>query len=289
MNTTHNHRADNGRTDHRPILILGANGTTGRRVAANLAGRPLRHGSRRGVPPFEWNDESTWPGVVDGIGAAYLVYSPDLAAPGATRAVDRFATLAAAGGTERLVLLSGRGEPEAQRAEAAFVAAAELAGAQWTVVRCSWFAQNFSEGFFASMVEAGLIALPHLDIGEPFVDADDIAAVVTAALTEPGHHGRVYELTGPALMTFAQAAAELAVASGRQVEFATVSADEFVLAAVADGMAVEEAEALVDLFDTVLDGRNAQVTDGVHLALDRPARSFADFAAVAYSSREVRR
>ena len=104
------------------------------------------------------------------------------------------------------MLLSGRGEEEAQRAEAELRAS----GADWTIVRCSWFSQNFSEDHLREPVLAGEVALPVGDVPEPFVDADDIADVAVAALTEDGHAGELYELTGPRLLTFADAVGEIA-------------------------------------------------------------------------------
>jgi uncharacterized protein YbjT (DUF2867 family) len=170
-------------------LVLGAQGTTGRRVAERLAARGVatRLGSRSGLPPFDWADERTWPAVLDGVSAAYLVYYPDLVAPEALERVGGFAASAAKAGAERLVLLSGRGEAAAQQAEQAVMAA----GASWTIVRSAFFAQNFSEKGFEEFIRAGTVALPAPEVGEPFVDADDIADVVVAALTEDGHAGQI--------------------------------------------------------------------------------------------------
>ena len=184
-------------------LVLGGTGKTGRRVVERLAGRgvPTRVASRTGDPPFGWGDKSTWDAVLEGVTAAYISYAPDLAIPGAAAAIRAFAERAVAHGVRRLVLLSGRGEEEAQECELII----QRADIDWTVVRCSWFSQNFSEGEFLDMVLAGEIALPAGEVGEPFVDADDIADVAVAALTEDGHAGQVYELTGPRLLTFAGA------------------------------------------------------------------------------------
>jgi uncharacterized protein YbjT (DUF2867 family) len=268
-------------TDRHETLLLAGTGTTGRRVASRLhrLGRPARVVSRRTAPRFDWNEPSTWPAAVDGVDAAYVVYTPDLAFPGAVDAVGELTALATAAGVGRVVLLSGRGEPEAQRAEAALASAAAAAAASWTVVRCSWFAQNFSESFLLPFVLDGEIALPAADVPEPFVDADDIADVVTAALTEDGHAGQVYELTGPAALTFGEVARLLSAASGRPVRYRPVSTDEFVAAAVGAGVSAEAADGLAALFTKILDGRNRDPADGVRHALGRPARSFAQFAA----------
>src|SRR5262245_58280590 len=213
--------ADMTITKHQPTLVLGATGKTGRRVHQRLTAldRPTRIGSRRGQPPFAWDDASTWPSVLDGVGAVYLVYSPDLAVPGAADAVGAFADLAVARDVTRIVLLSGRGEPEAEAAEDA----ARSSGADLTVVRATWFAQNFSENYWVDYVQAGVVALPAGEVPEPFVDADDIADVAVAALTEDGHSGQLYDLTGPRLLTFAEAVAEIAAATGRPIRFEAVS------------------------------------------------------------------
>jgi uncharacterized protein YbjT (DUF2867 family) len=175
---------------------------------------------------------------------------------------------------QRLVLLSGRGEAEAQACEGIV----KESGADWTVVRASWFNQNFSEGAFADMVRAGQIALPAGDTAEPFVDVEDIADVAVAALTEPGHVGEVYEVTGPRLMTFAGAAGELSRVMGRDIAYVEVPHDTFVAGAGESG-APEEVVWLLDyLFTTVLDGRNAHLSDGVERALGRPPRDFSDYA-----------
>jgi uncharacterized protein YbjT (DUF2867 family) len=264
-------------TDPSPILVLGANGTTGRRVASRLVARgvPVRAGSRAGTPPFEWADERTWPAAVQGVAAAYIVYYPDLVAPEALDRVRRLATLAASSGVGRLVLLSGRGEKAAQQAEEAVMAA----GTAWTVVRSAFFAQNFSEKGFEDLVRSGMVALPAPETGEPFVDVDDIADVVVAALTEDGHAGEVYEVTGPRLLRFEEAVAEVAAAAGRRVDYRRVGAEEFVAMLVGQGLPEEDARVFAEIFGTVLDGRNAHLTDGVQRALGRPPRDFADYAA----------
>ncbi len=170
---------------------------------------PTRVASRAGDPPFDWGDQSTWDAVLDGVTAAYISYAPDLAIPGATDAVRAFVERAVERGVRRLVLLSGRGEEEAQECELII----QRPDIEWTVVRCSWFSQNFTEGEFLDMVLAGEIALPAGEVREPFIDADDIADVAVAALTEDGQVGQIYELTGPRLLTFAEAVDEIARAA----------------------------------------------------------------------------
>jgi uncharacterized protein YbjT (DUF2867 family) len=260
-------------------LVLGGTGKSGRRVAERLwaRGLPVAIGSRSGTPPFDWEDRATWAPALRGARAAYVSYYPDLAAPGAPEAVGALAAEAAAAGVERLVLLSGRGEEEAQRSEAA----AAGPGVELTVVRASWFAQNFSEGHLLEPVLAGELALPVGDVPEPFIDVDDIADVAVAALTEDGHAGRVHEVTGPRALTFAEAAAEIGRAAGREVRFARVPMDDYGAAMAAEGAPAEVVELTSYLFTEVMDGRNARTADGVREALGREPRDFADWARAA--------
>jgi uncharacterized protein YbjT (DUF2867 family) len=185
-----------------------------------------------------------------------------------------------ASGVRRLVLLSGRGEEQAWPSEDAV----RDAGAEWTILRASWFAQNFSEHFLLEAVRAGVIALPAGDVAEPFIDVDDIADIAVAALPADGHAGKAYEVTGPRLLTFADVAAELTVATGREIRYVAVSPAEFRLLAVEQGVPPDEVEELTELFGRTLDGRNAVLTDGVRQALGRPAREFADYARAAAAS-----
>ncbi|WP_017575891.1 SDR family oxidoreductase [Nocardiopsis kunsanensis] len=256
----------------RPTLVTGGTGKTGRRVAERLheLGHPVRVGSRSGTPPFSWEDPATWEPALEGVGDLYLSYQPDLAVPGAPESVGRFARAAADLGVRRIVLLSGRGEEGALAAERAVAGA----GAEWTVVRCSFFAQNFSESFLLPQVLAGELALPVGGVREPFVDAGDIADVAVAALTGKGHAGVVHEVTGPRALSFADAAAELSAATGRTVRYTDLTHEEFAAALAEEGLPPE----LGDLFSVLLDGRNTHTADGVQEALGRPPKDFAVFA-----------
>jgi uncharacterized protein YbjT (DUF2867 family) len=264
-----------------PILVVGGTGKTGRRVVDRLLARdvPVRIGSRSGATRFDWEDSSTWLPALRGASAAYITYYPDIAVPGASAAIEAFAALAVRHGVQRLVLLSGRGEEEAQHAEQIL----QRWTSRWTIVRASWMCQNFDEGAFLELVRSGEIALPAGDVPEPFVDADDIADVAAAALLGDGHEGRVYEVTGPRMLTFAQAIAEIGQACGRDLRYVPVTIDAFVQAAYQD-MPDDVAAFLGYLFGEVLDGRNAHLTDGVQQALGRPPRDFADYARAAAGS-----
>jgi uncharacterized protein YbjT (DUF2867 family) len=264
-------------TTQQPILVLGGTGKTGRRVVQRLRarGRPARVGTPSGTPPFDWTDQATWPVALDGVGSVYVTYYPDLAVPGAAEQVGAFADLAVTRGVRRLVLLSGRGEAGAQAGEQALRAS----GADWTIVRSAFMAQNFTESFVLEPVRAGEVAFPAAqDLAEPFIDADDIAEVAVAALTTDGHVGQLYEVTGPRLLGWAQAVAEIAAAVGRPIRYRPVSLEAYAALLLEGQVPAEVVKMLTDVFTEVLDGRNAYVSDGVQRALGRPPRDFADFA-----------
>jgi uncharacterized protein YbjT (DUF2867 family) len=262
-----------------PILIIGGAGKTGLRVNTLLQARglPTRAVSRSTPIPFDWTRPETWAPALDGVSKAYVTFQPDLAVPGAAEAIAELSGMAQEKGLERVVLLSGRGEPGAQRAEAAL----QQSGAPWTIVRASWFNQNFSEGYLVDGVLAGEIALPASPTPEPFIDVDDIADVVVAALTDDRHANRLYEVTGPRALTFAEAVAEIAAATGRPIRYSQISFGDFADGSRAAGVPDDVIELLEELFTVVLDGRNSQMMHGVEEALGRPARDFADYARAA--------
>lgn len=258
-----------------PILVIGSTGKTRRRLAERLAVRnlPLRLGSRSGTPPFDWGDRTTWATALQGVKASYVTFYPDLAVPGAPEAIQSFTDLAVSRGVQRLVLLSGRGEPEAQQYEDIV----RKSGIEWTLLRASWFAQNFSEGHFREPILAGDVALPVGNIGEPFVDVDDIADIAVAALTEDRHVGQLYEVTGPRLWTFKEAIAEIARATQRTIQFTQISIADYTAALEQAQVDAESIGLIKYLFTEIFDGRNASVKDGVNRALGRPPRDFSEY------------
>jgi uncharacterized protein YbjT (DUF2867 family) len=262
-------------TAKHPTLILGGTGKIGRRLAERLTARglPVRIGSRSGAPSFDWENNATWAPAMQGVGAVYISYYPDLSVPGAAEAVGSLANLAVQNGIKRLVLLSGRGETEAQRAEEMLKAS----GADWTILRCAWFAQNFSESFLLNPLLEGEVQLPVGNVGEPFVDADDIADAAVTALTQQGHVGQLYELTGPRLLSFADAIAEIGKAAGRDIRFKQISHAEFAAAIAAHELPAEFAWLLNELFTEVLDGRNEALADGVQRVLGRAPKDFSAY------------
>ena len=258
-------------------LLLGGTGNTGRRVRDLLAARSLPHPTLS-RPAFDWADPATWSSVEVGADSAFLTYAPDIAFPGAAEAVAEVADRLLRGGLRRLVLLTGRGEPEALRAERLVARLADEHGAGWAVVRCSFFMQNFSEGLFAGSVADGELAFIADRVREPFVDLDDVAEVVVGILTGDVPDRQVHELTGPELLTFAEAVDAIAEATGRPVTYRHLTVPDLVTGLVDQGLPHADAAGLAQLLAEVLDGHNEHLTSGVRRALGREPRRFADFA-----------
>ncbi|WP_369190713.1 NmrA family transcriptional regulator [Streptomyces sp. R08] len=257
------------------IVVTGATGRTGRRVAeaAREAGLTVREATRaRG---FDWAERSTWADTLRGADAAYLVYPSDVGAPDAGRAVGLLAQEAVGLGVRRLVLLSSRGEERARPTEEAF----RGSGADWTVVRASWFAQNFSEGpLVEGFRESGELVFPGGSVREPFVDVRDIADVVVAVVTGGERYvGRAVTVSGPRLLTFGEAVGEIGAVTGRELTYRAVSARQYGDVLAGFGVPAEEVEFLVELFESLLDGRNSYLSEGVQEVLGREPRDFSEF------------
>lgn len=257
-------------------LVIGANGKTGRRVAERLweKGVSVRSVSRSTEVPFDWANQSTWAAALDGIDSAYVSYQPDLALPGAVDAIRAFLLAAKKADVKHVVLLSGRGEEEAEIAEKVL----QDSGLDWTVLRASWFMQNFSENYMRDELLSGSLTLPVGPTKEPFIDVDDIADVAVAALTETGHRNKLYELTGPELFSFSDAVSEIARATDKDLSFNSVSYADYEAALREQALPEDVITLLRYLFVELFDGRNASVAHGVEEALGRKPRRFADFA-----------
>lgn len=262
-------------------LVINSTGKIGSRVLAALKaqGAPHRGVSRRTETPFDWQDEATWASALAGGKTAFISFVPDLAAAGALPIMERFVAAARATGLSRLVLLTGRGEISAVAAENLI----RESGLAWTIVRAAWFNQNFSEGHLLESVLEGHLYMPAADRKEPFVDAADIADVAVAALLDDRHNGQTYDVTGPALLSFTQAAALLSEAAGRPYQYIPVTLDQF-HAGLVESLGQEMADLLRIIADETLDGRNAWVGDGVQRALGRAPRDFAAFTREAAAS-----
>ena len=260
----------------KPIFVSAGTGKVGKRIVQNLqdAGYSVRIGSRTAEPAFDWEKRSTWAPALAGARAAFVSYVPDLAVPGATSDIEAFCQVAEQVGVEHLVLLSGRGETEAQHCERIV----QESGLNWTICRSGWFMQNLSEAFMRDMVLSGTIALPAGSIQEPFIDCDDIAEVASAALMNDEHYGQLYDLTGPELINYADIAKILSSELDYPVAYQPLEIEHFVSALAAQNVPENYQWLLRYLFTEVFDGRNAYLGDGVQRALGREPRSFASFA-----------
>lgn len=258
------------------ILILGGTGKTGRRVAEKLkllGYSNIRIGSRKESPAFDWENQDTWLDVLEGIETVYITFQPDLAIPSAVETIKKFTSLATNNGITKMILLSGRGEKEAQVCEKIVMSTA----INWTIVRASWFNQNFSESVFLEPILNGFVALPRAEAFEPFTDADDIADVVVEAIINDKHKGQIYELTGPRLLTFPQVIEEISKATGRNIEFQSLTLDENVKLLKEYKLPDDYIWLVNYLFTEVLDGRNASVTNDIEKVLGRKAKDFTEF------------
>ncbi|WP_090934606.1 NAD(P)H-binding protein [Nonomuraea jiangxiensis] len=266
-----------------PILVTGATGKSGRRVVNQLRARglPVRAAARSGRHVFDWTDRGTWDAALEGVRSVYIVQLDG------TKLVRPFVERAVRHGVRRIVLASGRGIdlPDYAKDSSGILeglldseAAVRESGLEWTISRPGWFAQNFSEGFFADAVRAGELRLPAGDGAASFVDAEDIAAVVVAALTEDRHAGQIYELSGPRAVTLTEAVATISKATGRDIRYVPLSVADYVAELVLQGLPPADAEAFADVIAPLREGRDEYVSDGVRRALGRPPRTFAEFA-----------
>jgi uncharacterized protein YbjT (DUF2867 family) len=259
------------------ILVIGGTGKTGRRVVEQLQKKGIepRIGSRSATPGFDWDDKDTWVDALDGIERVYVTYYPDLAVPGAKKAIESLTYLAKELGVKKMVLLSGKGETEAEACEKIVMDS----GVEYTIVRASWFNQNWSESFFLEPILSGEVALPMSNVLIPFVDADDIAEVAATVLMEDRYNGQVIEVTGPELITFKDIAHIIAKVSNRNLNFYDITLDQYT-----EGMKQmqipEDVVWLIEyLFSHVLTNPdNQKITNDIEKVLGRKAKTFLEYA-----------
>ena len=259
------------------ILVIGGTGKTGRKVVEGLKqrGQNVRVGARSHTPAFDWHDPATWPGALAGMDKVYIVYYPDLAVPGAYEAVKGLTEEAKKAGVKKAVLLSGKGEKEAERCEQVVADS----GLDYTLVRASWFNQNFSESFLMDPILAGYVALPMPDAKIPFVDTGDIADVVVEALLEDAHNGKTYAVTGPRAITFEEAVREIAASTGKEIKYQPVSLDDYSAMMKSAGVPSDYIWLFDYLFREVLGKpENQEISTDVEKVLGRKPKDFSEFA-----------
>jgi len=259
------------------ILVLGATGKTGSRVAKKLQQMNIlvRAGSRKGNPSFDWRKPDNWAEVLNNVQKVYITYQPDFVVPGSDEKIQLFVDTAKQSGVQKLVLLSGRNEKEAEVCEDIVI----TSGLSYTIVRCSWFMQNFSEYMFLPSIMEGQVINPKINTLEPFVDVDDIAEVVVASLTDDKHNEKIYELTGPELLSFEAAIAMISESINRPIGYQEVDMEEY-KKILREAQTPDDIIWLLEfLFTEVLDGRNESLTGGVKEVLGREPTSFKEYVA----------
>ena len=258
------------------ILVIGGTGKTGRRVVEKLQKleQNVRVGSRNAQPAFDWQNQSTWSAALEGIDKVYITFQPDLAVPGALEAIEALVKEAKKQEVKKLVLLSGKGEKEAQLCEQVVI----HSGLDYTIVRASWFMQNFSESFFLDPILAGHVALPKPEAKVPYVSTDDIADVAVAALLDDAHNGNIYELTGPETLTFEEIVSEIAKASGRQIQFTPITQSAYIKMLEEFGVPADYIWLINYLFSEVLDAEgNNIISNDIEKVLKRKPISFREY------------
>lgn len=258
------------------ILVIGGTGKTGRKVVKGLkmAGQEVRIGSRSETPSFDWNDPFGWPDALKGMDKVYISYYPDLAVPGALKAIEGLSEIARKAGVKKAVLLSGKGEKEAERCELVVA----NSGLDYTLIRASWFNQNFSESFLLDPILAGVVALPMSHVRIPFVDTTDIAEAAAKALLDDGTNGKTYEITGPRAMSFEEVIREIAAETGRTIHFQAVSLDQYSSLMKSAGLASDYIWLFDYLFREVLGNeKNQIVSRDLEILLGRQATDFSSY------------
>ncbi len=258
------------------VLVIGGKGKTGSRVVNILKeqGHHVRVGSRSENPAFDWDNPETWAAALEGMDAAYITFQPDLAVPGALEAIEGLTKVAIRQGVKKLVLLSGKGEREAELCEQAVI----NCGLDYTIVRASWFSQNFSESFFLEPIQHGFVALPKAHIKVPYVDARDIAAVAVEALVKDKHNGQIYELTGPRFLTFEEIMKDVSQATDREIVFTPISLPAYTKMLREQGVPEDYVWLIDYLFTEVLDNPDNQlITNDVEKVLGRKPIDFSDY------------
>ncbi|MCH2195823.1 NmrA family NAD(P)-binding protein [Kordia sp.] len=259
------------------ILVIGGTGKTGRRVVQQLKNKGIepRIGSRTASPSFDWYNRETWVHALQGIEKMYVTYYPDLAVPGAKEAIESLTYLAKELGVQKMVLLSGKGEIEAEACEKIVM----NSGIDYTIVRASWFNQNWSESFFLEPILSGEVALPMSDVLIPFVDANDIAEVAAIVLLDDAFNGEIIEVTGPELITFKDIVNIISKTSNKKLNFHDITLQQYVEGMKQMQLPNDVVWLIEYLFTHVLTNpKNQLVVNDVERVLGRKATTFLAYA-----------
>jgi uncharacterized protein YbjT (DUF2867 family) len=266
-------------------LVIGASGTTGSRVVAQLAaaGHGVKAASRRATPVpgaapvrFDWYDPSTHAAALDGADRVYLI--PPLADSDPVAVMVPFLRRARAAGVHRAVLLSSSAIPEGGPAVGSVHRALPDLVEQWAVLRPSWFMQNFTgqHAHALSIRERGSILTATGSGRVGFIDAGDIAAVAFHALTDEHAPDTDLVLTGPEALSYDDVAAIMTEVTGRLVVHRSLSCEQM-RNRLAAQIPEEFAAMLAGLDRAIAEGSEDRVTDAVQRLTGRPARTFRAF------------
>jgi uncharacterized protein YbjT (DUF2867 family) len=271
----------NNTTAHQ-VLVLGATGKTGSRVAGSLPahGASVRTAARSGADVrFDWDNQATWEEALSGATGLYLV-SPILRIDFA-ELVGRFLDQAERAGVRHVTYLSAYGMEYAPAEVALRAVELDLAARGFlasTVIRPAWFMEDFSETFLQPVNDE--ILVPAGDGAEAFVSVEDIAAVAAVTLTEPKKHaGRAYAPTGRQALTMAKAAEMISAAAGRTITYRDTDREEWIAAMVSSGVPAENAQVLRPLTATLASGNGARPNSDVLDVTGTAPLTFAEFAA----------
>lgn len=265
----------------REVLVIGATGTTGSRVATGLAaqGVRVRRATRTPRAPgqirFDWSDPATHRPALTGAGAVYLIAPTGVADPASL--VESLLHEAVESGVRRIVLLSSSAVTAETPGFGALPLLVRTMSPEWTVLRPSWFMNNFTGDHpVAQGVRAGEIVTATGSGRVGFVDAEDIAAVAVRALTDERPHNTDHLITGPEALSYAEAAAIIADVTGKPVTHRAVGAPELINRL--SSLPREYAAVLAAMDVAIAAGAEDRVTDTVTRVTGRPPQDFRTFA-----------
>ncbi|MBV7245490.1 SDR family oxidoreductase [Streptomyces sp. MW-W600-10] len=262
------------------ILVTGATGTVGRRVVEQLLERgehvraltrdPARAELPAGVDVVrgDLTDPASLEPALDGVTGLHLItFGGGLFAPLETG--EEILGLARKAGVRRVTVLHGGGATPME-------SAVRASGFDWTVVMPVEFMANALE-WAPGIRSEGVVREPFVDRLSAMVHESDIGAVAAAALTEDGHGGREYLVTGPQVLTVRDKAAAIGAARGADVELVELTEEQALESWRGQGMPEDVIAFLIDVYrDTPPEGRT--VLDTVEKVTGRPARTFAQWA-----------
>lgn len=259
------------------ILVTTPNGKVGSGVVKQLVAQDvsvragvhnMKHASSlqgAEVVHFDFADEARVRAALGGVDALYLAVPSTMIADPPKRVID----LAKAADVQRVVQLSAMGVENSDTPLRQIEQHLESSGLEYTILRPNWFLQNFNAGQRDYIRQMGAIIEPSGDGRTAFIDTRDIAAVAVKALTEDGHHGKAYGLTGSRALSRAEVAEAISKVTGKTVTYQSLTDDEFRAQTVREGWPTDIADQMGWLYGMVRQGWTQTVTDTVQHVLGR--------------------